>query len=210
MEDIKYAYQIHPKKPIRALPEFGLIRTKRTLMLTKEQVLKVLPFASVYRRFNHDTVIRTTVSNLDRLHNASLMSEEEYKIFTTHNTVFVQPEDVLVEEPKVEAEVVEIPQEPSEVVEDDSQSIPAETEENIVFATEEVQEDTISGTITEESTESEESDAETQIDEAVEETVVVESDEEVEDNSEEEKEEVEKTSSKTSVNYNGKKKHHNH
>ena len=58
MEDIKYAYQIHPKKSIRALPEFGLIRTKRTLMLTKEQVKKVLPFASVYRRFNHDTVER--------------------------------------------------------------------------------------------------------------------------------------------------------
>ena len=210
MEDIKYAYQIHPKKPIRALPEFGLIRTKRTLMLTKEQVKKVLPFASVYRRFNHDTVERVTIYTLDRLHNASLMSEEEYKIFTTHNTVFVKPEDVVVEEPKVETEVVEIPQEPSEVVEDDSQSISTETEENIVFATEEVQEDTISGTITEESTESEESDAETQIDEAVEETVVIESDDdEVEDNSEEEKE-VEKTSSKTSVNYNGKKKHHNH
>ena len=208
MEDIKYAYQIHPKKPIRALPEFGLIRTKRTLMLTKEQVKKVLPFASVYRRFNHDTVERVTIYNLDRLHNERLMTEEEYNIFTTHNTVFVKPEDIVVEEVKVEEPVVD--QETSDVVENDSPSIPTENEENIVFATEEVQEDTISGAITEESTESEESDAETQIAEAVEETVVVESEEEVENNSEEEKEEVEKTSSKTSVNYNGKKKHHNH
>ena len=208
MEDIKYAYQIHPKKSIRALPEFGLIRTKRTLMLTKEQVKKVLPFASVYRRFNHDTVERVTIYNLDRLHNERLMTEEEHKIFTTHNTVFVKPEDVVVEEVKVEEPVVA--QETSDVVENDSPSIPTENEENIVFATEEVLEDTISGAITEESTESEESDAETQIVEAVEETVVVESEEEVEDNSEEEKEEVEKTSPKTSVNYNGKKKHHNH
>ena len=207
MEDIKYAYQIHPKKPIRALPEFGLIRTKRTLMLTKEQVKKVLPFASVYRRFNHDTVERVTIYNLDRLHNERLMTEEEYKIFTTHNTVFVKPEDVVVEA-KVEEPVVA--QEDSDVVENDSPSIPTENEENIVFATEDVQEDTISGAFTEESTESEESDAETQIAEAVEETVVVEPEVEVEDNSEEEKEEVEKASSKTSVNYNGKKKHHNH
>ena len=66
--EIRYAYQVNPKKPIRSLPEFGLLRTNKTLMMTKEQVKKALAGATVYRRFNHDTVEKVSLYNLDRLH----------------------------------------------------------------------------------------------------------------------------------------------
>ena len=191
---------VNPKRPIRTLPEFGLLRVNKTLMLTKDQVLKVLDRATVYRRFNYDKLERVSLYNIDRLHRETYMTEKEYEAMFPSDITFVKPE---ADEPVITVSTLE-------VVVEDIPSNSTEIEENVVFATEEVQEDTTSGEITEESTESGESDTETQTDEAVEETVVVESNEEVEDNSEEEKEEVEKTSSKTSVNYNGKKKHHNH
>ena len=142
MDELRFAYQVNPKKPIRSLPEFGLIRTNKTLMLTKEQALKAMEGASLYRRFNHDTVIRVTSLNIDRLHNEKFMDEKEYEIFKTNNTVFVAAPE--------EPETVEIPESPSEVVEEEVPTNPTETVENIVFVTEVPQEDTISGAITEE------------------------------------------------------------
>lgn len=213
MDELRFAYQVNPKKPIRSLPEFGLIRTNKTLMLTKEQALKAMEGASIYRRFNHDTVVRVTSLNIDRLHNEKFMDEKEYETFKTNNTVFVSAPE--------EPETVEIPESHSEVVEEEVSTNPTETAENIVFVTEVPQEDTISGAITEEVAETEVVEAETQVEEAVEETVESEepsvevdaepvSDEApVEENSEDEEESVViNTSNKTSVNYSGKKKHH--
>lgn len=212
MDELRFAYQVNPKKPIRSLPEFGLIRTNKTLMLTKEQALKAMEGASLYRRFNHDTVIRVTSLNIDRLHNEKFMDEKEYEIFKTNNTVFVAAPE--------EPETVEIPESPSEVVEEEVPTNPTETVENIVFVTEVPQEDTISGAITEEVAETEVVEAETQVEEAVEETVESEdpsvevdaepvSDEApVEENNEVEEDVVINASNKTSVNYSGKKKHH--
>lgn len=96
----KFLYYVYPKKPIRnAVEGVPLLRSAKSLYLTKEEVLKCLKFGSVYRRFvNEDRNERVTPMTLDRLHNARFMTEAEYKA----------PEsEVMVEEVITETEVVD-------------------------------------------------------------------------------------------------------
>lgn len=84
-EEIRFLYSINPKKLIRFLngnPIIPPIRTSKTLSLTKEEVRECLKYGSLYRRFANEGVnVRVTINNIDRLHNAKLMTEEEYKKF---------------------------------------------------------------------------------------------------------------------------------
>ena len=82
-EEIRFLYSINPKKLIRFLngnPIIPPIRTSKTLSLTKEEVRECLKYGSLYRRFANEGVnVRVTLNNIDRLHNAKLMTEEEYE-----------------------------------------------------------------------------------------------------------------------------------
>lgn len=84
-EEIRFLYSINPKKLIRFLngnPIIPPIRTSKTLSLTKEEVRECLKYGSLYRRFANEGVnVRVTLNNIDRLHNAKLMTEEEYEKF---------------------------------------------------------------------------------------------------------------------------------
>lgn len=84
-EEIRFLYSINPKKLIRFLngnPVIPPIRTSKTLSLTKEEVRECLKYGSLYRRFANEGVnVRVTLNNIDRLHNAKLMTDEEYEKF---------------------------------------------------------------------------------------------------------------------------------
>ena len=75
-----YLYGINPRRPIKNLnDEVKIIRTNTSLFLTKEEVEKCLPFASVWRRFASDNLQKVTGDNIDRLHNEKFYSEDEWK-----------------------------------------------------------------------------------------------------------------------------------
>jgi outer membrane biosynthesis protein TonB len=124
----KYMYAVHPMRVV-IIPDEPPFRNPKSIELTKDQVLAALPAAIVYRRFNADTSVVVTPGNIDRLHNAKFMTEEEYEEFKYNNkagkggTVIKEekkekvpePEPVVeptpveekVEEPVVEEPVVE-------------------------------------------------------------------------------------------------------
>lgn len=77
-----YLYSVRPRKPIKDIEGVPFIRSPRSLQLTKEDVIKCLDKASVYRYFaNEGKQEKVTIDTVDRLHNAKFMTEEEYKDF---------------------------------------------------------------------------------------------------------------------------------
>jgi hypothetical protein len=201
MDQIKYLYSINPKKPIRTLPELGLLRSRKTLELSKEQVLEILKYASVYRRFDSNTIERVSISNLDRLHNDKLMAEDQYKKFLSDQNdhrgkSIVNLADKVVEE-------VTIKEEPAKAIEEEfnvessNEEVAATVEETIpeVEKVEEVATEVVEEAVVEESNNAD---------------III-----VEDNAEDTKSEAKVikaapvySSSKTTVNYNGNKKKH--
>ena len=106
----RFLYSVHPKRVIKNVPGVSVIRTPKSLYLNKEDVKICLKGGSVYRRFaNEARNEKVTISNIDRLHNAKFMTEEEYKKFleseidSKRGTVINDKED----EPKVVEEVKE-------------------------------------------------------------------------------------------------------
>lgn len=74
-----FLYTIHPKRAITGLTNIGTVRTAKSLFLTKEDVYIALKGASVYRRFaNIGKNERVNVGNVDRLHRAEYISEEDW------------------------------------------------------------------------------------------------------------------------------------
>lgn len=74
-----FLYTIHPKRAITGLTNIGTVRTAKSLFLTKEDVYVALKGASVYRRFaNIGKNERVNVGNVDRLHRAEYISEEDW------------------------------------------------------------------------------------------------------------------------------------
>lgn len=105
MED-RYTYHIHPHKTItNVLPGKG-IRRPMGLKLTKEEVLKCLACGPVYRVFPSIPPIRVTGSNLDELHVSidEYLKKEDKKASTANHT------ETVVEEPVLESEVPETPE----------------------------------------------------------------------------------------------------
>lgn len=96
-----YVYTVVPKRPIRGVVKGKIITKESNLFLTKDEVLLCLKHGPVYRKFYHpDKPEKVTPSNLDRLHRAEHLTEEQYN-------ALLEKESVDEEEPEVQEEVVE-------------------------------------------------------------------------------------------------------
>lgn len=85
MED-RFLYSVFPKMLIKDLPGVAAFRSQKSLTLTKDEVKHCMKFGSVYRRFaNENKTERVTMANIDRLHNSTYMTEEEYEQFLKSN-----------------------------------------------------------------------------------------------------------------------------
>lgn len=211
----KYAYSIYPKKPIKTLPELGLLRTAKTLLLNENQVLECLKSASVYRRFNANNNIRVTVSNLARLHRDEFISEEEWNNKIAHEEAAKKlpcSEPVLEEVKIVEEKIIlnyiavennTISEEEVTTMEDTESVMVEENKSDIV------EENSIDDTTAVEETVNETDAVENAVEETVVEPVVEVVAEEQSNTSEVEdvQKEEKPVTSKTTVNYNNKKKH---
>ena len=145
MAEKSYLYTVHPKRAITGLEGVKVIRTAKSLMLTKEDVKICLQKASVYRRFAPEGKIeRVTIGNIDRLHNDKYITEEEWAKMGNKEEV-VEDKDmrgtVVPGTDETKAEVVQEPakeeskqvEEPAklddakvEEMENESQSVPVE------------------------------------------------------------------------------------
>ena len=156
----RFLYSVHPKRVIKNVPGANAIRTPKSLYLTKEDVRICLKGGSVYRRFaNEARNEKVTISNVDRLHNAKFMTEEEYKKFleseidSKRGTVIndekdeskveevktVDKSEEKVEEPKID----EVPVETLEIINDEkaeSKVEEVETTETVDKSEEKVEE----------------------------------------------------------------------
>lgn len=157
-----YSYQVNTRMPIVGL-SVGTLKVPATMKLTKEDVLICVKKAPVFRRFSASDRERVGIGNIDRLHRAEHLSEEEYEAMIDKNNdnrgkvSESQVEEkkeipVVEEEPKVEeAPVIEEIKVEEPVVEE-STPVVEETPET----TEEVNEvKEVSEEVTEESTETE-------------------------------------------------------
>lgn len=142
----RYMYEVRPYKPISNLIPGKTIWRAQTLKLTKEEVIKCMNNAHVYRHFPGKPLIKVTKSNLDELHVSSLEGKKEKVPYDkTENTVEAPISEVeLPEEPKTEALTdekieetdVETPVEESteedEVVENTAVEEPVEEDDSFV------------------------------------------------------------------------------
>lgn len=147
MSEKAFLYGVNPRRPIKNLnDEVPIIRTNTSLFLTKEEVQKCLPFASVWRRFNTSTLERVTADNIDRLHNEKFYTEEEWKIAEKEK---LGENRGKVEDKKPEPVVEEVKEEVTDTV--------AATEEQTTGETESVADSTPDITIDQAPSEAEES-----------------------------------------------------
>ena len=127
--EVRFLYSVNPKKPIKTIKTIPVLRAPKSLQLTKEEVRECLKYGSVYRRFaNEGRNERVTINNVDRLHNAKFMTEDEYAAFlkanidsktgTVINNVAVVKEEPIVNNNVTVDEVVEAEKELS--VEEDT------------------------------------------------------------------------------------------
>lgn len=76
----RYLYTVNPKRAIRNLTEnIPILRTSRSLYLTKEEVLKCLESGTVYRRFSrYNKMEKITKYDIDRVHRDTYISKEDW------------------------------------------------------------------------------------------------------------------------------------
>ena len=171
MSESRFTYIVNPRRPIKGISDMPVIKSSKTLKLTKEEVLIAMKCGPVYRKFANEGIQqRVDGANLDRLHNEKFISEREYSgtsipVIKNNNTitetpVVEAPEVVPVEEPVKneapentvsEAAVEEVEEEPAateEVVEEvssiEAQNVEEDTDENDteeVETSDEVEED---------------------------------------------------------------------
>ena len=152
----RYLYSINPKTRIVNIPGIAVIRSPKSLSLSKDEVVKCLKVATVYRRFaNENKIEKVTNLNIDRLHNAKFISEEQWKVMN----IGAEEERGTVVNNAVE-EIV------PEVVE--------ETVEEVAPAVEEVVEETVEEVVEENNNESEEVESKEEVVEEAKEEAVVE------------------------------------
>ena len=116
-EDI-FLYEVHPKRVITGIPGIPAIRVRKSVYLTKDDVIKCLEKGSVYRRFSLKTE-RVTTANLDRVHREEYISEEDWPDFLVKlkaegngQVVDTTPETPNTEEDKIgTAQEVTVPEE---------------------------------------------------------------------------------------------------
>ena len=96
-----YLYMVHPRKVITGLSGATALRSPKSLLLTKEDVIICLQRASVYRRFAQEGMnVRVTIDAVDRLHNDHFIPEDKW------DAEKGVEKDAPVVENKVEAPVV--------------------------------------------------------------------------------------------------------
>jgi hypothetical protein len=166
LEEEVYSYQVNTRMPIVGL-SVGTLKVPATMKLTKEDVLICVKKAPVFRRFSASDRERVGIGNIDRLHRAEHLTEEEYEAMIDKNNdnrgkvsesqVEEKKETPVVkEEPKVEAPVIEEIKVEEPVVEESTPVVEEKPE-----ATEEVNEvEEVSEDVTEDSTEVETESAE--------------------------------------------------
>ena len=125
-----FLYTVNPRKVIVGLSGVKAIRSAKSLHLTKEDVLACLKKATVYRRFSNEGMnVRVTPSNVDRLHNAKFISEEEWAAAGNKAPAATEPVRGTVKEPEKEPEKApEVATEPTPVppVEEPSKNLQEE------------------------------------------------------------------------------------
>ena len=133
-KDVAYLYSVHPKRIIKTLSDKSIvIRRPQSLFLNLEDVKECLKYGSVYRRFaNESRNERVTLRNVERLHNAKFMTEEEYEKLNKKET-----EEVVEYAPR--ATVINTIVEP--VIEEAAE--PEEVQEEVIPAEEEVAEEAV-------------------------------------------------------------------
>jgi hypothetical protein len=127
MEESRFLYSVFPKKPIKGVLEDGRpINNRKSLNLTIDQVKQCMACGTVYRWFANDNKLeRVTALNMERLHNATFMTEEEFeasKFDSVSKSTGSVVDTKVVEEPKVE-EVA-----PAPVVEEKVEEVVVEPE----------------------------------------------------------------------------------
>lgn len=157
-----FLYSVKPRRPIQLDGGSVIIKTPKSLLLTKEDVLTCIDKgAIVYRRFaNEDKLEPVTKYNLDRLHNNKFITEDEYakaekdELGKNSGTVSIaKPEPVKVEE-KVEEPVITEPEKVEEPVETEAPVVGTPVEEVVEEAPvveEEVKEEVVTADETESS-----------------------------------------------------------
>ena len=153
--DVRYLYSVNPKKPIRTIKGVPVLRTPKSLQLTKEDVRECLKYGSVYRRFaNENRIERVTINTVDRFHNAKFMTEEDYEAFLKANidskTGTVINTQEVVEESVEEVAVVEEELMIEEVEETSVEEESVEENEESLVIEDEVFDDTVSEDVVEE------------------------------------------------------------
>ena len=78
MEINAFLYMVYPKTVLKNIPYIGFIFRRGTFKLTKEAVQACMKGATVYRKFSNDFSEKVTSLNIDRLHNAEYISEEDW------------------------------------------------------------------------------------------------------------------------------------
>lgn len=167
LEEEVYSYQVNTRMPIVGL-SVGTLKVPATMKLTKEDVLICVKKAPVFRRFSASDRERVGIGNIDRLHRAEHLTEEEYEAMidksndnrgkVSESQVEEKKETPVVkEEPKVEeAPVIEEIKVEEPVVEENTPVVEEKPE-----ATEEVNEvEEVSEDVTEDLTEAETESAE--------------------------------------------------
>lgn len=78
-----FLYTVKPRKAIIGLSgSTKVVRTNKSLYLTKEDVLICLKNATVYRRFANEGINeRVTIDNVDRVHRENYIAESDWAAF---------------------------------------------------------------------------------------------------------------------------------
>ena len=143
-ENNMFLYTVKPRKTIIGLSgSTKVIRTNKSLYLTKEDVFLCLKSATVYRRFaNEGFNERVTIDDVDRVHREFYISPEDWKKFqaeeksANHGTVVILDESVIESINTLKATESEILKESehsesaNEIVETEKTSDPVEEKEN--------------------------------------------------------------------------------
>lgn len=136
-----FLYTVKPRKAIIGLSgSTKVVRTNKSLYLSKEDVLICLKNAIVYRRFANEGINeRVTIDNVDRVHRENYIAESDWAAFCAqekskdHGTV-INP-DPVVEENEKEEEITPTVEEvvesaPEESIEEESEQPVTEVFEN--------------------------------------------------------------------------------
>lgn len=128
---IRFLYSVYPKKPIKGLlPNGRSVNGPKSLQLTKEEAISCMKFGTVYRRYADNRNERVTTINIDRLHNDTFITEEEWKKKENVKETVQQVEEVketVAEKEKPVEPVKEVKSEP--VVESVEESKTEDTED---------------------------------------------------------------------------------